>query len=725
MVVLASLQEIAGADPRLVGSKAKALAELSACGFDVPPALCVTADGYGEYMARTRLGERVRFELGRKRFEDMRWEEIWDTALRIRNLFLATALPPELRDLLHDAVVRQFGDAPVAVRSSAPGEDSAEASFAGLHESFVNVRGPAQILKHVRLVWASLWSDAALLYRQELGLDVRRSRMAVLVQAMVDGECSGVAFSRAPGGGDQAMIEAVHGLNAGLVDGTIEPDRWIVDRRDGSIASHTAPVRTHAMALAPSGIERKPLDGKRAGMAPLADSEVGSVFELALAAERRFGAAQDVEWTRPADSPAGALRVLQSRPITTLHDETGGDKRSWYRSLTRSFENLKTLRRRIEEEIVPGMQEEAAALAGTDPGSLTDTELMREIERREASYRHWREVYWADCIPFAHGVRLFGQYYNDLVQPQNPYAFMDLLGGTPMLSLARNRDLAALARMVREDPGLAGAIRRGDRAGFPAPFGKALGAFVREHGDVPASTDAGISPAFLAFLLELADAPPRGAEAAPAQAERLRGDFLASLPESERGKAEEMLDLARASHRWRDDDNVYLDAIETLWSEARSEWLRRNPPSGSGTGTPPTGTGEDGQERRAENPLAELASSTGVPATPRQLVGQPAGPGVATGPARVVAGPDDLLGFKRGEVLVCDALNPTMTFVIPLAGAVVERRGGMLIHGAIIAREYGIPCVTGVPDAAERIRSGMRLTVDGYLGIVRIDPQGS
>ena len=78
----------------------------------------------------------------------------------------------------------------------------------------------------------------------------------------------------------------------------------------------------------------------------------------------------------------------------------------------------------------------------------------------------------------------------------------------------------------------------------------------------------------------------------------------------------------------------------------------------------------------------------------------------------------DLLEFKSGEILVCDAVDPNMTFVIPLAGGVVERRGGMLIHGAIIAREYGLPCVTGVPEATRRIRTGDALTVDGYLGIV-------
>ncbi|MDH4008925.1 MAG: PEP-utilizing enzyme [Desulfuromonadales bacterium] len=105
----------------------------------------------------------------------------------------------------------------------------------------------------------------------------------------------------------------------------------------------------------------------------------------------------------------------------------------------------------------------------------------------------------------------------------------------------------------------------------------------------------------------------------------------------------------------------------------------------------------------------------------RQLVGQPAGPGVNSGPARVLDNASVLTDFKAGEVLVCDAIEPNMTFLAPLAAAIIERRGGMLVHGAIIAREYGIPCVTGIPKATKVIKSGEQLTVDGYLGIVSID----
>jgi pyruvate,water dikinase len=88
----------------------------------------------------------------------------------------------------------------------------------------------------------------------------------------------------------------------------------------------------------------------------------------------------------------------------------------------------------------------------------------------------------------------------------------------------------------------------------------------------------------------------------------------------------------------------------------------------------------------------------------------------------VIRGPQDLGNFHAGEVLVCDAIQPMMTHLVPLAAAVVERRGGMLIHGAIIARELGIPCVNGVANVVDLLQDGEGVTVDGYLGIVTVGP---
>jgi pyruvate,water dikinase len=119
----------------------------------------------------------------------------------------------------------------------------------------------------------------------------------------------------------------------------------------------------------------------------------------------------------------------------------------------------------------------------------------------------------------------------------------------------------------------------------------------------------------------------------------------------------------------------------------------------------------------ARGTLPEPGSGRGAP---RQLVGQPAAKGLATGRVRTVVGLSGMAEFAPGEVLVCDAIQPAMTHLVPLASAIVERRGGMLIHGAIIAREMGIPCVNGVRDAASILHDGDIVTVDGYLGIVTV-----
>ncbi len=188
----------------------------------------------------------------------------------------------------------------------------------------------------------------------------------------------------------------------------------------------------------------------------------------------------------------------------------------------------------------------------------------------------------------------------------------------------------------------------------------------------------------------------------------------------------EMIDIARASYRFRDDDNTYLSQIEghvlTAVNEGRRQIGLR---CGIETGFMEADhivrvlRNEEEAPEVWEVPEHEAAES-GFTLKARQLVGQPAGAGIAFGKARVVLDASDLFNFKSGEILVCDAVDPNMTFVVPLAAGIVERRGGMLIHGAIIAREYGIPCVTGVAGAAHSIKTGDKITVDGFLGIVII-----
>jgi pyruvate,water dikinase len=185
-----------------------------------------------------------------------------------------------------------------------------------------------------------------------------------------------------------------------------------------------------------------------------------------------------------------------------------------------------------------------------------------------------------------------------------------------------------------------------------------------------------------------------------------------------------MLDLGRASYKLRDDDNIYLGRIEAQLVNAVDRALDRleerlgDRPEGLENEEVAFALRESGWRpgMDAFGPMPDIPRRFGA----RQLVGQPSAGGVARGKARVILDESDLFEFKAGEVLVTDAIDPNMTFVVPLASAVVERRGGMLIHGAIIAREYGLPCVTGLSNATEYIHTGDEITVDGYLGIVSV-----
>jgi pyruvate,water dikinase len=224
-------------DDQLVGGKASKLSQLAGAGFGVPRGFCLTTRAYQRFANNAAIGATIRMELGRKPMDDMRWEEIWDDALRIRATFLSQPLDGALRGAIAQGLAGLDPSASLAVRSSAVGEDAAGRSFAGLHESIIGVQGRQAVEDAVRLVWASLWSDAALLYRKELGLDPANSRMAVLVQEMVDADRSGVAFARDPRDmrKEHALIESVPGPCSLLVDGLVDPDRWELDRKTRAV----------------------------------------------------------------------------------------------------------------------------------------------------------------------------------------------------------------------------------------------------------------------------------------------------------------------------------------------------------------------------------------------------------------------------------------------------------------------------------------------------------
>jgi pyruvate,water dikinase len=724
MKLVLSLKEIGKEDRRLVGGKAYSLAVMKQQGLAVPDALCVTVEAYDEYVTSTGLRERIMMELSRKSFGEMRWEEMWDASLRIRNMFLKTPIANELVNAIKSHVEPVFNEKAVVVRSSALGEDSSRTSFAGLHESYVNVRGIASILDHVRLVWASLWSDRALLYRQELGLDVEKSKIGVVIQKIVVGEKSGIVFGKSPDNRPLMIVEAVYGMNQGLVDGTLTPDRWLLERNSGRVVSYTPAEKDKIVVPSNKGIQLVYLQNQK-GAPPVSEEELSQLFDVALKSEEVFGAPQDIEWTFAGKQ----MYVLQSRPITTIKSGEPEDNRIFYLGLRKSFENLRSLRKRIEEELIPAMIEEGKSLSTVDPSRLSDSELAKEIERRSKINKKWVDIYWKDFIPFAHGVRLFGQVYNDAVRPTDPYEFTNLLTGTKMLSLQRNKLLEEMSRMIREDRTLSKNLTKQHYKHIDERFEKKLKSFTEKFGSYLCSAGGcrAERETIIKLLLELASKAPTRKKVKETSAQKKEQLFLSRFEGEQKQYTIELLDLARASYRLRDDDNIHLGNIQTQLVAAVNEARRRTKIE---LEVEEIDTEEIARVLRDKTYVPKISkkpseSSQDLELSARQLTGQPASPGIANGKARVISKSSDLFEMRKGEVLVCDAIDPNMTFVVPLSSGIVERRGGMLIHGAIIAREYGIPCVTGVSDATRLIHRGDQVVVDGYLGIVTITSKAS
>jgi pyruvate,water dikinase len=693
------LSQIDDTRKHLVGGKALAVAKMSSNKFKVPKSLCITTDTFEAFLEHEGLRNKILMEYYKKRFEDMRWEEIWDLALRIKNMFLKTPFPSEIETALKPLVAHFFGDHPVVVRSSAIGEDSAKYSFAGIHESYVNVRGAESILNHIKLVWASLYSDVAILYRQETGLDVGSSKMAVIIQQFINGQKSGVAFGKSPNSNAHMMIEAVYGLNQGLVDGTVEPDRWVLSRSNGRILSFTPATKSQIITAETSGTTLSDISESAAQKAALTENEIHGVYQLCKTVESIFGTAQDSEWTYQNRT----LYSLQSRPITAPASDSSDTERQWYLSLKRSLGNLQKLRSEIEQTLIPQMQEIAGGMEKKELSELTDKDLANELAAREKVFDKWKAIYWDKFIPFAHAVRLFGEIYNRHMKPEDPYEFTQLLVATDMKSLERNRMLQKLAKIYASRKMAANNQIRKD---IDVMFDTLLNRFIEQFRNPIWGFDSGpaYKHAIIKLLKQIAQSDPKKSTASSRSYQKLEERFVNSFSRNEKKAALELLDLARASYQLRDDDNIYLGKIEGQLYSVLFESKKRL------------------SESFKFDIIKKQAPFKGSKVTvkPRQLTGQPAGQGVATGKARVIRTPDDLFGFKSGEILVCDAIDPNMTFVVPMASAIVERRGGMLVHGAIIAREYGLPCITGVPNVIDLIQNGQKITVDGYLGIVTI-----
>jgi pyruvate,water dikinase len=322
------LDELRRADAAEFGGKSANLGDLLAAGIPVPPGFAVSASAYRAFIRDTGLDGAIASALSRAPADDV--AAVTAASKAIDEAMRFAPLPEVLRAEVqerYEQLAREAGDEqpPVAVRSSALGEDSQEASHAGQQESFLWVRGIEQVCDAVRDCWVSLHTPQAISYRAALRGGDAEPAMGVTVQLMVDAEVSGVMFTCNPVSGDPSVIalNASWGLGIAVVGGELTPDDYLVSKVTGEIVRETVSTKHIEYVPDPTGrgTVRREVEPERREARCLGTSELAALLEVARVVERHFGSHQDIEWAiaRGADLP-GALRVLQARPVTTLPD---------------------------------------------------------------------------------------------------------------------------------------------------------------------------------------------------------------------------------------------------------------------------------------------------------------------------------------------------------------------------------------------------------------------
>jgi pyruvate,water dikinase len=233
----------------------------------------------------------------------------------LRRGLLAAPLPESLWNEIAQAY-QSLGAGLVAVRSSALGEDLAGHSFAGLHDTILGVQGGARLQEAIKECWASLWSDRAFAYREKTGFAHEAAQMAVIIQALVAADASGVLFTADPvsGANDRLIIEGTFGLGDVLVSGKVTPDRIILARSNLAVLQRVIAEKRLESVIADGEVRERPVGPPRAHACCIGDATAIELGEMALHAENIFGQPQDIEWAVADDK----IFILQSRPITTI-----------------------------------------------------------------------------------------------------------------------------------------------------------------------------------------------------------------------------------------------------------------------------------------------------------------------------------------------------------------------------------------------------------------------
>jgi len=306
-------------DAASFGGKSASLGELLAAAVPVPPGFALAAGAFTRFVEEAGLAGAVEEAIAGLDGTDP--ARVAAVSEAIGEQMRSAAMPADVAEEIAASYAALGGGGEgvsVAVRSSALGEDSEEATFAGQQESYLWVRGAREVADSVRDCWVSLYSPQAISYRARFG-GAGAAAMGVTVQLMVDAAVSGVMFTCNPTSGDPSMVavNASWGLGLAVVGGEVTPDYFLLSKVTGEVVRESISAKEIEYVAGPDGrgAVRVEVPSPRSEQPCLEAARLRELVELAGAVQRHFGSHQDVEW---AIDREGRLFVLQSRPVTAV-----------------------------------------------------------------------------------------------------------------------------------------------------------------------------------------------------------------------------------------------------------------------------------------------------------------------------------------------------------------------------------------------------------------------
>ena len=316
----------------IAGGKGANLAEIYNEGIPVPPGFVITAQAYDYFIEYAKLKEKIKELLGRIDYEDTK--KLDEMTKQIRVFINDSEFPKEMEEEILEAYehlsASKFESAEgsaldilknsseplfVAIRSSATTEDLKDASFAGQQDSFVNIKGRKELLKHIKKSFASLFTSRATYYRNKKGFKHEQASLAIVIQKMVDSEKSGVIFSKDPSyKKDDILIEAIWGLGEGIVSGKITPDKYIVSSELKILDKN---ISNKKIAITRNSSGEKEIVKLKENLSKsqvLKEHEIIRLAEITIKIEEHYKNPQDIEFAIDGEN----IYIVQTRPITTL-----------------------------------------------------------------------------------------------------------------------------------------------------------------------------------------------------------------------------------------------------------------------------------------------------------------------------------------------------------------------------------------------------------------------